>query len=378
MELKGGTKKMLRRLFALGFICTFLLLPGAALADSINPDTYSAKLNVAESVTITKTVTINTMPTSATVDIFFLTDSTLSMTEEITAVQAAASDILSETAKLGDVAWGVGEYRDRFDSFVYRTNQGLTTDAADVSEAINEWNALGGNDNPEAQFYGLQQVAETQPWRDKSTRIVVWFAGPTGDTSSESDAITALQNEHIVVQAIDVGDSTYGLDTCGDYCSIYNSVEGGAPTDGQASRIAEGTGGMYFGGINQSSIVDAIQDAITDVFQEYSEVTIDVSGVPSGVDVSITPTDYSGDYDRSTEREFTFNVTFTGATPGTYDFAIDALVDGGIVATEFDEITVAGGDAQGPAPVPEPATLLLLGAGLAGGFGFSRKKRKNK
>jgi hypothetical protein len=42
-------------------------------------------------------------------------------------------------------------------------------------------------------------------------------------------------------------------------------------------------------------------------------------------------------------------------------------VDGGIVATEEDHITVAGA-------VPEPFTLAMFGLGLAG-LGFARRRR---
>ena len=87
---------MLKRLFLLGLICSFLVLPVAALADSIDPADFSATLDVGESVTITKTVTIDDAPpTAALVDVFFLFDTTGSMNPAIAAAKASASDVLA-------------------------------------------------------------------------------------------------------------------------------------------------------------------------------------------------------------------------------------------------------------------------------------------
>ena len=335
----------------IGLILGMIMLPMTAVADLITPDTFSATLAVGESVTIEKTVTVESEPpVTAPVDVFFLADSTGSMYSEIAAVKAAMSSIMASTSGLGDVRYGVGEYRDAYDSFSYRLNTDITNNTATVQAGINAVNASGGGDWYEANMYALEKVAEDTTWTASSTRILVWFGDAPGHDprlgSTEVSATTALQTANISVQAIDTGDLDY---------------------TGQATRIAAATDGAYYSGIDAGSIVSTIQDAIVAELEDYDTVDLDLSDAPDGVDVSYSGS-YTGDWERDVDRDFTFTVTFEGVTPGTYDFEIGALVDGGLVATESDSITVG--------VVPEPNTMLLMGIGLMGVAGVCRKRKK--
>lgn len=342
---------------ALGTASALMLSLGVAYADSIDPDSYSDVLEVGESVTIDKTVTISAgRPDTAKVDIFFLADETGSMAGEIADVEAAAAAILAGTASLGDVTWGVGGYRDIFDAYVYDEKTDLTAVQADVQTAINSWAASGGGDFAEANLAALEDVATDTMWRDDSTRIIVWFGDAPGhdprDGSTEVSALAALAAEGVIVHALDAG----SLDSTG-----------------QATRIADATGGTYGSlGVGTDDVTAAIIAAIDSSFAEYSTVSLDVGPGADCVDVEIAPASIVGDYDRSVERTFEFDVTFTGTSPGGCSFDINALVDGGFVAAESDSFKVTDG---GPAPIPLPASFpLLLGALFAGRFISSRRK----
>jgi hypothetical protein len=340
---------MLRKVFLLGLICSFLVLPVAALADSITPPSVTADLAVGESITVTKTVTVaEEPPTTAPVDVFFLTDSTGSMIPQIAAVKASASQILADTVGLGDLQWGAGEYRDIGDAFVYRTNQDLTSSQAAVQAGINAWNASGGGDFFEANLFALEQVATTVSWRDDATKILVWFGDAPGHDprlgSTEASATAALVAENIAVQAVDVG----SLDLTG-----------------QATRIAAATGGALYSGISTPDLVQTIIDAIVMELDEYTTVSLGVVGDSGPIAVSFDPAAYVGAFDRSVERTFDFDVTFERTGSGDASFQIGAFVDGGLVATEDDRFPDTA--------VPEPATMLLLGSGLLGLALFRRR-----
>jgi murein DD-endopeptidase MepM/ murein hydrolase activator NlpD len=310
------------------FAFLVLLIPVKVLADGVVPSNYVTSLKLGKSITVTKTVTISAGAPTNKVDVFFLADTTSSMGGTLLSFQNGAPAILSGISELGDVACGVGEYRDVGDAFVYRLNQDITTDTAAVQTEINTWVAAGGGDWLEAQLYALNQVANTVSWRSGSTRIVIWFgdapghdpAGPPPGVN-ETEATAALVAKTIKVMALDVGQLNY--------------------TD-QAQRIADATNGKYYSGINIDQIVTDIQRAIITSFDTYSTVSLGTSNVPTGLTVNISPPSHTGAYDRSIDNTFTFDVTFTAVSPGSYSFSIPVLVDGETMASEQDKIQVGG------------------------------------
>lgn len=344
--------------------CAMLLVPTLATADSVTPASYTKALDIGESVTITKTFTVDKAG-ELPADIMFLFDTTGSMGSAINTAKSAASGIMSGLdAELGDVRFGVAHYEDFSTSpwgspgdVPYGSVTPLTSDRTAVQSGINSLDASGGYDIPEADLYALQQAAETTGWDPTAARFIVWLGDAPSHDPVDTSGYPGPTLANTITSLTDVGAMVVALN--------YGNLDG----DGEATVVTGATGGgLYTGTTNPDDIVDLIVDAVGGAVSDYSTVGLEVVGDTGGVDVAISPDSYIGTYDRSVTRTFDFGATFTGITPGTYDFEIAGTVDGVRTAFEGDSITVR--------PVPEPATLLLVGSGLIGLAGFRRKFKK--
>jgi hypothetical protein len=353
------------------FIVTLLLSPVMVLADAINPSSFTTSLGVGESVTINKAVTVTRgTPTTAKLDVVFVADTTGSMRDQINSAQTGAGNILKTLSSLGNVQFGVASYKDNtsIDPYVSQIEQGLTSNTLAVSNAIGTWSTSppgSGGDIPEANLVSWSQVANDIAWRADARHFIVTFGDAPGHANNayptEAAAIAALSAENIQMEILN---TDTGLSNMNSPCNTGDCV------GGQADRFAAATGGRVYNNFDPSGTATAITNAITTAFATYNTVSLDPAGNLPGVGVSVSGP-ITGAFDRSITRTFDYTVTFTGLTAGTHNFSINALVDGGIVATESDRISVGGG----PNPVPEPSTLLLFGAGVLG-LGVARYRQK--
>ncbi|MCZ2104657.1 MAG: VWA domain-containing protein [Comamonadaceae bacterium] len=363
---------MRRTLRLLGIAAGIALASQMALADSISPETFSATLDIGESVTITKTVVISKgAPTSALVDVKFVADTTGSMSGIINSAKSNATSIMGSLATYGDTQFGASEYKDRTDSYTTKVNQVLTSNTAAVQAGINQWGALGGGDTPEANLIALKQQAEATDWRDGSNRFIVQFGDAPGHEGgaypTQAETIAALKDNNVKVLVVGTGNGVNN--------GMNSSCGGSDCAAGAATAIATATGGSFSTiSSDGTGIAKLIEDAIKAAFDTYTNVALGLVGAaPSGVGVSFDPVSYTGSWDRSEDRTFTFNMTLTGLAAGTYDFGVGAFVDGGRVALESDHITVVGPVSEVPLPGALP---LLLGAfGLQGAL---RRRRRNR
>lgn len=346
----------------------FLAFAGTASADSVDPTTFSADLAVGESVTVRKTVVVDEAgPTDALIDVHFLIDTSGSMGSQVTTAKAAATNLFNTlTTTFGDVNASVGVFSElaTLTSTDPRDNAiiggGLTGDATTFQTNVNTV-TLGepdfGGDFPESGYTGIALAGDNLSWRPGSNRFMFVFTDATAKGDLAGAQATLAAND------IDLVALAYN----GGFSSVNSSY--GTPLDGTVFN-------------SSTSVDDIIADVtagITAGFDSYNTVTVDdLGGGSPAIDVTTTcvsadsgscvGSDAVGDYDRSVDRTFEFDVTFTRTADGDVTFPTFALVDGGIVAREIDTF----GDVSA-VPLPAAAWFLLGGFGVLGAV--SRRKK---
>ena len=214
-----------------------------------------------------------TPPRNPDGDIVFLADTTSSMTDPIVDVKTNAVSVMTAIRDEQPESWfAVASYKDfnppsgclALSSYQYNLEHGMTSSTGDTSTAINTWTASGGCDIPEAQLYALDQIAtSTDPSTGFRTgpvrpRAIGWFGDAPGHNPSggidEGAAIRALQTAGIRVVAVPVTTTSGGgLDAaCSD----------GTCTAGQATRIANATGGAVKPAGSSSQVAAALLDGL--------------------------------------------------------------------------------------------------------------------
>src|SRR5262245_8499436 len=339
-------------LFVVALVAVAIAGIAAAANPGVDPQSGTNTVNPGDSFTVAKTVHTPVIPPNP--DIVFLADTTFSMNATIGNVQTNATAIMNNiagNASVGTPEFGAANYTDFncIDPFPFHLDQAITSTISDVQNAINTWAAGDGCDVPEAQINALFQLA-TDPsvgFRapGTSTRIVVWFGDSSGhDPSgghSETDAINALVAAGIHVIAVPVSTDT------GD----------GLDSTGQATAIANATGGTVLPAATPDEVSDAILAGLTNLPVTVSHTeTCDPDA-----SVSLTPWCRENG---SCCNYVTYDVTVTVASsnPGgltlhcTVTFLLNG-VSGGPDFTESIDVTVNGADLAvvktGPALVTE-------------------------
>lgn len=338
----------------------------AAYADTISPTSVTDSLAIGESLTVRKTVVVEaTGPTDAIVDAFFLIDTSGSMGAEIDAAKAATSDIISALDSFGNSTAGVGVFAEAAlpgtgdnSSSSTSFNLDLTSNNAAITTAVNNV-TLGdpdfGGSFPESSNTAIDIAANSASWRPGSNRFIfVLGDASSNEFVSDADVMASLAANDIDLIGINFGGSAF------------------------ADDITDLGGTVFDGSATAASIVAAVTAGITAGFAEYDEVTVDDlgGGLPEiGVSTVCVSADSGacvgadaiGSYDRSVDRTFEFDVTFTRLAAGDKAFETYALVDGGIVAVEKDRFTDSA-----VVPLPAAGWLLLGGLGVLAGIGRRR------
>ena len=317
---------------------------------TIDPDTNVLTLEEGALFDEVLKVTIPKKSKASRLDLYFLSDSTGSMSASLANVKDNAAKLLeSLTSKYADIGFGVGNYKDFTDGKekAFKAQQGITTDKAAVISALNGWEASGGGDLPEAQLYALDQIAQpaggTIGWRRESRRVVLWFgdaagheykAGVTGlaHDVTESSVIAKLKEQGVIVIAMSVkGD---GLD------------KGGAGVKpGQATRITAATGGVFQTGVDPSTLSSRMEELLGKVSGNINKLQLRPNGAINPFIQSISP-ESEGPISLDDETVVPFDVEFKGVKPALTDRdqvftgSIDVVADGVVVTKKTVKITV--------------------------------------
>lgn len=329
--------RMRRNSVALATLLVLALPASALAAEGVEPKTVNVTLTPGASTTVNKTV--HTPPIVPKPDIYFLADTTGSMTPAINNVKTNAADILSTVdAQASDPQYGAGDYKDfPFDSYAFNNAAPIGTAPA-AQAAIGAWSADGGADGPEGQLFALHKLAtESVGFRADSTRIIVWFGDAPGHdpvcnaiNGGEGHLTEASVTAELVaadIKVIAVSTTTgfpAGLDddptAGGDYVDACGAPEG---TPGQATRIAEATGGAFFADVPASEVSEAILDGLQNLPVEVTPSATCDTGLSATFD-AVSKTVTSGE-----DATFTETITLAADAPaGDLDCTVDFLLNG--------------------------------------------------
>ncbi len=159
-------------------------------------------------------------PQRAQLDLVFLIDATGSMADEIDKLKATVRTIANEVAQLPakpDLCFGLVAYRDKGDAFLIRSHD-FTNDLGAFQGALNQLQAGGGGDYPEAMSEALHDTVHSLSWRGNGTTRMVFLIADApphldyGGPQYDEGMVAALGKG---IKIFSVGAS--GLDKQGEY-----------------------------------------------------------------------------------------------------------------------------------------------------------------
>lgn len=342
--------------------------PVLASTWSIDPTTNVLTLGEGDSFTETVTVTVPPEAVSTRADVYLLADTTGSMYSPIAAIRAGALAIVADLhAALPetDLCFGVGNYKDfPYDSYAFDHQNAVCDDDALILDGINSWASDGGADGSEAQLFALDRLAaDLDPaggsigWRDDAEKIIVWFGDAPGHDAVCS-AISGLAYDitegTVTEDLVGAGITVLAISTTTGYpdgldddptlsAYDYSSTCSVGGTAGQATRIADATGGVHMMDVASSAIVTVIQGLVEEAVTTLGSLSLVPAGEVAPYVTLVEPAAWT-DIDVELGGDFPFDVEFTGTCvedgPVTLHGSLDATADGVVQVQKTVELTL--------------------------------------
>lgn len=378
-----------------GFLPIFMM----SIPIQVSPPTNDLTLSKDQTLAEVVKVTIPKSGVVPKVDAYFLADTTGSMNTAIAAVKSGIVDAMTRIQAQGSDVWfGVGDYKD-FPApvadehpYAFAHQCSLSGNIAQVKAAIDSWDTSPGKDTPEAQFYGLDRVAEPPGgkigWRADSKRIIVWFGDAAGHDAvckqisglsydiTEASLTAKLVAEKIKVLALSMKTNyraPAGLDDEPRSASSAFKSKCGEPggTPGQGTRIAKATGCKLVQGVSVDTIMDTIVTELTAQIAVIGNVSLVASGATAPFVQAIAPTDGYGSLSRDQDHEISFDVSWLGNVAATteaqvFNGSLDVVADGEVIGGKTVKITVPSYVPELPPIEPEEEDMIARPEDVSG------------
>jgi uncharacterized repeat protein (TIGR01451 family) len=334
------------------------LFAGSSIASAVpgvEPASVTATLNPGQSIVVTKTVHTPTIPPKP--DIVFLADTTSSMSGAIANVKAQAGTVMNQVIGVQSLAqFGVAHYTDQNCPDPYILDQAITGSTAAVQTAINGLSTPNVNCNPDAPEDWLNALFHVATdagtgFRADSTRIVVLF----GDSSSHDPSVGHTEAQ-VTAALVTAGIKVVAIPVPGTPGFLFDGLD----NTGQATRIANATGGVVIPAATADDVSNAILQGLQNLPVTVTPSPTCDSGLTATYDAPSKTITSGGDV------TFTETLTVDPANPGgaTLHCHVDFLLNGLSGGPAFHQevaIAVNGADLAvvktGPALVTEGDNL---------------------
>ena len=190
-----GKSQLLAGLYQPGFSLSSFILTATVNGQVFNLGSYSS-----QNIEITKTIPV-IKPIYNTLDIMFVVDATGSMNDEISYLKTELLDVINRAgSELPGTQLRMGSvfYRDKGDDYITRPF-GFTTNANELINFVNNQNAGGGGDTPEAVDQALKSAIQDQQWSTAAVNRLL-FLILDAPPHKKDDIMTRLKTAVTIAQ----------------------------------------------------------------------------------------------------------------------------------------------------------------------------------